>query len=91
MKTAVLNIKNVPVMDKCYPILGDMMKDSSTPAGVYENRNGLFSGLLVKDCQGNVSYLDRGAGLIYPFDEGIWANDFFVRCNDIEKITLKFV
>ena len=48
------------------------------PVGFYRNIDKLYTGIVFRDVQGNVTYLDVLVGIIKPFDESIWADSIFV-------------
>ena len=48
------------------------------PIGFYRNIDKLYTGLVFRDVQGNVTYIDVDVGVIKNFDANFWADNFFV-------------
>lgn len=48
------------------------------PVGFYRNVDKLYTGIVFRDVQGNITYLDIQMGIIKSFDQNIWCDSTFI-------------
>ena len=65
-------VDNLPLQHKAE----DIAKNG--PVGFYRNVNAVFTGILFRDVQGNLTYIDTTLGIISAFDTEAWTGDMFV-------------
>lgn len=67
------------------------VRKSCAPTGFYTNHDTSYTGIVLRDKNGNCTYFDRTHSCVYAFDKDIWKHTMFTWQSTMTSLAVKLV